>query len=45
VIPTGAGDGTKAYTVRIGAFAESTGGFKVTTGSCVSVIVSGTPGR
>jgi hypothetical protein len=41
VIPTGAGDGTRAYTVRVGAFSESTGGFKVTTGSCVSVIVSG----
>jgi hypothetical protein len=45
VIPTGAGGDTKPYTVRIGAFAESTGGFKITTGSCVSVIVSGNPGR
>jgi hypothetical protein len=44
-IIAGAGDGTKPYTVRVGAFAESTGGFKVTTGASVSVIVSGNPGR
>jgi hypothetical protein len=40
-IIAGAGDGTKPYTVRVGAFAESTGGFKVTTGASVSVLVSG----
>jgi hypothetical protein len=44
VIPTGAGDGTKAYTVRVGAYSESSGGFKVTTGASVSVIVSGNRG-
>ena len=42
-IPTGAGGDTKPYTVRVGAFAESSGGFKITTGSCVSVLVSGNP--
>jgi hypothetical protein len=40
-IIAGAGDGTKPYTVRVGAFAESSGGFKITTGASVSVIVSG----
>jgi hypothetical protein len=44
-IPAGAGGDTKPYTVRVGAFAESSAGFKVTTGSCVSVLVSGNPGR
>jgi hypothetical protein len=37
----GAGGGTQPYTVRVGAFAESSGGFKITTGASVSVIVSG----
>jgi hypothetical protein len=41
VIPTGAGGGTNAYTVRIGAYSESATGFFVTTGASVSVIVSG----
>jgi hypothetical protein len=40
-IVTGAGGDTKPYTIRIGGFAESSGGFKVTTGASVSVIVSG----
>jgi hypothetical protein len=43
-IIAGAGDGTKPYTVRVGAFSESTGGFKVTTGASVSVLVSGNRG-
>jgi hypothetical protein len=40
-IIAGAGDGTKPYTVRVGAFAESSLGFFITTGASVSVIVSG----
>jgi hypothetical protein len=32
---------TKPYTLHLKMFAESTGGFKVTTGASVSVLVSG----
>jgi len=40
-IPAGIGGDTKPYTLFIHACSKSTGGFKITTGASVAVIVSG----
>lgn len=39
--PALAGGDSKPYSLEFGIFSESTGGFKVTTGASVAVVVSG----